>query len=201
VSRFDRLGKLFERHGHRVYPGWAKEALRRFARELPPGARVLDLGGGTGLLAGWMREVRPDLELVVADASRGMLARVPEGIQAVHARAEALPFPDASFDAVVLGEALHHFADPEAALSEVARVLAPGGRLWVYDFDPRPLGGRLLRFLERLWGEPAAFYPPEALLEALAARGLRGRVEARGFRYVLSGERSENAAGRSSPSR
>jgi len=201
VSRFDRLGRLFERHGHRVYPGWARDSLVAFARELPPGARVLDLGGGTGLLAGWMREARPDLRLTVADASRGMLARVPEGIRAVYARAEALPFPDAAFDAVVLGEALHHFADPEAALSELARVLAPGGRLWVYDFDPRPLGGRVLRLLERLWGEPGAFYPPEVLVRRLAERGIEARAEPRGFRYVVFGERRENASGSSSPSR
>ncbi len=201
MSRFDRLGRLFERHGHRVYPGWARASLLTFAGRLPPRARVLDLGGGTGLLAGWMRAVRPDLELVVADASRGMLARVPEGIQAVYARAEALPFPDAAFDAAVLGEALHHFADPEAALSQLARVLAPGGRLWLYDFDPRPLGGRLLRVLERLWGEPGAFYPPEALVQSLAERGIEARAEPRGFRYVLLGERKENASGSSSPSR
>lgn len=162
---------------------------------------MLDLGGGTGLLASWMQAVRPDLSIVVADASEGMLARVRPPVKAVKARAELLPFSRASFDAVVVGEALHHFEDPEAALSEVARVLAPGGRLWVYDFDPETLGGKVLRFLERLWGEPGAFYPPERLRARLAELGLEGEVEKHGFRYLLLAERKEKASGKSSPSR
>jgi len=198
VSRFDRLGRFFRYFGGLVYPPAARRALARFARELPPGARVLDLGGGTGVLARWMKRVRPDLELVVADASSGMLAEVPAGIKAVLARAESLPFPDQSFDAVVMGEALHHFERPREALAEVARVLRAGGRLWVYDFDPTHPIGALIAFLERSWGEPASFFPPARLAGVLAELGFKTRVKRGGFYYLLFGER-ENAAGKSSP--
>jgi len=197
---WNRLGGLFARYGRRVYPDWALAHLAGFLAPLPEGARVLDLGGGTGVLAEAVRAARPGLEVTVADAAAGMLARVPPGVEAVLARAEALPFPGGAFDAAVVGEALHHFADLEAALAELARVVRAGGRLWVYEFDPRPLAGRLLAFAERALGEPAGFLPPGALAARLTAAGFRVEVEARGFRYLAYGVLSRKASGRSSPS-
>ena len=198
---WDRLGGLFARYGHRVYPDWALRHLVQHLEALPPGSRVLDLGGGTGVLAGAVRSARPDLRVVVADAARGMLAHVPPGVRPVVARAEALPFEEGVFDAVVVGEALHHFAGLEAALSEIARVSREGGRLWVYEFDPRPLPGRLLALAERLAGEPARFLPPDRLADRLAALGYTVRLVVRGFRYLAYGVLSRKASGRSSPSR
>jgi len=199
-SRFDRLGGLFKRHGHRVYPGWVRDLFSLFVLRLSRGARLLDLGGGTGLLASWAQKHRPDLELWVADPSEGMLAYVEDGVHAVQARAEALPFEDGYFHAVAIGEALHHFQDVGRALDEVARVLGPSGKVWVYDYDPRPLPGRMVRFLERLWGEPASFLPPDRLQAMLEERGFRSHLQQRGFRYVLVAEFKEKASGRSSPS-
>ncbi len=199
-SRFDRLGGFFQRYGHRLYPRWVRRSFHAFVTRLPGGARVLDLGGGTGLLASWARSWRPDLELWVADPSEGMLAYVEEGVRAVRARAEALPFEDGYFHAVAIGEALHHFEDVGRALDEVARVLGPPGRVWIYDYDPRPLPGRVVRFLERLWGEPANFLPADHLQKMLEQRGFRSHPQQRGFRYVLVAEFKEKASGRSSPS-
>ncbi len=198
-SRFDRLGPLFKRHGHRVYPRWAKDLFSLFIARLARGSRVLDLGGGTGLLAGWAKEQRPDLEVWVADPSDGMLAQVPRGIRAVRARAEALPFEDGYFHAVAVGEALHHFDDLDRALDEISRVLVLYGTVWIYDYDPRPLAGRLVRLFERLWGEPANFVPPDRLRRIFIERGYMTGLQAEGFRYVLVAELREKASGRSSP--
>jgi len=198
---WNRLGGLFARYGHRVYPDWALRHLVKYIQALPTGARVLDLGGGTGVLAAVVRTARPDLRVVVADAAAGMLAHTPPGVESVIARAEALPFEEGAFDAVLVGEALHHFAGLEAALSEIARVSQTGGRLWVYEFDPRPLPGRMLAFAERLAGEPARFLPPDRLADRLAALGYAVRLEVRGFRYLAYGSLSRKASGKSSPSR
>ncbi len=198
-SRFDRLGGLFKRHGHRVYPRWVRDVYGIFIASLRRGARVLDLGGGTGLLATWARQSRCDLELWVVDPSDGMLAHVNEGIRTVRARAEELPFEDSYFDAVVVGEALHHFAQPYRALDEITRVLRLFGRVWLYDYDPRPVAGKVVRILERLWGEPGNFLPPDTLRRAFLERGYRASYDLEGFRYVLVAELREKASGKSSP--
>ncbi len=183
---FDQLGRLFALWGHRTYPDWAWPLLARSLETLPPTARVLDLGGGTGVLARAALAARPDLKPVIADPARGMLRHAPPGVEVAVARAEELPFGAGRFDAVLVGEALHHFQEPVAALAQIARVLEPGGLLWIYDFDPRRGIGRWVYWGERLLGEPARFFSPEALLERLAEHDFTGVYEARGGRYVLS---------------
>ncbi len=183
---FDRLGSLFSRWGHRAYPRWAWPLLSEALRTLPREGRVLDLGGGTGVLARAALAIRPDLKITVVDPAKGMLRHVPAPIEVAFARAEALPFARAQLDAVLLGEALHHFQDPRAALVQVARVLRPGGLLWIYDFDPRAGLGRWVYWGERLLGEPANFMTPQGLLGEIAGLGFSGSFEARRGRYVLT---------------
>ena len=183
---FDLLGRVFARWGHRTYPDWAWPLLARALEGLPPGARLLDLGGGTGVLARAALDARADLKLVITDPARGMLRHAPEQVEVVAARAEALPFVDAEMDAVLVGEALHHFQDPPAALGEIARVLKPGGLLWIYEFDPQQGVGRWVYWGERLLGEPAHFFPPKALLHALGSLGFEGEYRERRGRYVIT---------------
>lgn len=114
---------------------------RRFqaACDFTPGQRVLDVACGTGDLAILAaRATAPDGQVVGIDLSEGMLeharrrmAALPEGrrIELRLGNAQALPFPEASFDRVTTGFALRNFSDLPLALSEMARVLKPGGRL------------------------------------------------------------------------
>jgi SAM-dependent methyltransferase len=97
--------------------------------------RVLDVGCGTGVLAREaLRRVGQDGRIVGLDLNEGMLvvaARAEPGIEWRQGDAAALPFEDESFDAVVSQFALMYFPDREAALREMWRALAPGGRLAV----------------------------------------------------------------------
>jgi SAM-dependent methyltransferase len=119
---------------------WAVEpALRLGHRPV----RVLDLGAGTGKLTAQLASL--DLggavvDLVAVEPDPQMLAELRRQVPAVTAtagRAEAIPLPDASVDAVLAGQAAHWF-DLDRAMPEIARVLAPGGvfaGLWNADDD------------------------------------------------------------------
>ncbi len=97
---------------------------------VPAGAaRVLDLGAGTGKLTEAL--VARGLDVVAVDPSGAMLAelrRACPDAETLEGRAEAIPLPDGSVDAVVVAQAWHWF-DPGRAAAEIARVLRPGGRL------------------------------------------------------------------------
>jgi SAM-dependent methyltransferase len=112
--------------------------IARLLLGLTPGDGVLDVACGPG---NFTREfagvVGPTGLAVGIDASPTMLARAvadtPDGAVAyVRGDAEALPFRDASFDAVCCFAALNLFADPWAALDHMARVLTPGGRIALF---------------------------------------------------------------------
>ena len=111
------------------------------------GGRVLDVGCGGGVTAAHLAE-RWGLRVTGVDASPGQVARATRerpGLHVVTARAEALPFADASYDAVLAECVLSTLADARAALAEMARVLRPDGALLFSDlYDRGPGRGGLL---------------------------------------------------------
>ena len=118
--------------GHQVHVCRWREAgtlLRWLGPDLS-GLRVLDVAGGDGYWAGQAR--RRGARAVAIDIAAGKLRRGRELASApslVLGDALRLPFPDASFDRVMSICAIEHFDDGPQALSEMARVLAPGGEL------------------------------------------------------------------------
>ncbi len=98
---------------------------RRVVERLPPG-RVLDLGGGTGAA----NAVFGDRQVVALDPSPQMLD-LNDAVQRTVAVGEHLPFADGAFDAVFSAYVFRNLDSVDDTLSEVARVLRPGGRLGV----------------------------------------------------------------------
>lgn len=111
---------------------------------LEPGERVLDVACGTGIVARLAREeVGADGTVAGLDPNPGMLAVAREvaagtGVEWHQASAESMPLPDASFDVVLSQMGLQFVPDKSAAVDEMARVLAPGGRLALNVVGPRP---------------------------------------------------------------
>lgn len=107
---------------------------------LQPGERVLDVGCGTGAFEQRLIAAGADNEIVGVDLSVKMLERARTKLAAhphvafQQADAHDLPFADDRFDVVVSASTFHYFDDPERALSEMGRVLCPGGRLVVLDW-------------------------------------------------------------------
>jgi ubiquinone/menaquinone biosynthesis C-methylase UbiE len=138
---------------------------------------VLDMGCGTGLLTARIRDELAPERIVGCDFSRGMLRqasrRAPD-LPWVRGNALQLPFADRGFDAVVSTEAFHWFPDPEQALGELFRVLAPKGRLMIaFVNPPAEWLSAAAGLASRLFGEPAR-WPTRSRL--------RGQLRAAGFR-------------------
>ena len=124
------LGERYgEHHRRRRAEGdfvFVPERIPFFQAAIGRGRRVLDLGCRSGALT---RHLLEGNEVVGLDVDAAALAKAAAlGIQTVVADVEEpLPFPDASFDAVVAGELLEHLRFPDALVAEVRRLLRPGG--------------------------------------------------------------------------
>ena len=142
VERFDKWASTYE--GHRlqriVFEPVQKTVLELAALEVPGPSAVLDVGCGTGRLLRAVEERFPGATLDGVDAAEGMVreAQVHAGAGS-HIRfqlgtAERLPFDAAQFDLVFSTMTFHHWADQRQGISEIARVLKPGGRWLLADF-------------------------------------------------------------------
>jgi demethylmenaquinone methyltransferase/2-methoxy-6-polyprenyl-1,4-benzoquinol methylase len=138
ASRYDLMNDLMSAGLHRLW--------KRFTVDqsgLRPGQRVLDVAGGTGDLAiQFAKRVGPTGGVVLTDINAAMLKRgrdrvIDAGnvIPAVQCDAEHLPFHDSCFDCVSVAFGLRNMTDKLRALTEMHRVLRPGGRLLVLEFS------------------------------------------------------------------
>lgn len=135
---------------------------------------VLEIGGGSGAMADGVARRFPSAHLTVTDVDNAMVsasqARLAHHQQVTARRADvtALPFDDASFDAVTSYLMLHHVIAWQEALAEAARVLRPGGRFIGYDLTDT----RAARLVHRADGSPHRIIAATEMRDGLAAAGL-----------------------------
>lgn len=198
APRYDLLNAVLSLGSDR---GWRRQALAAALEKRP--ADVLDVATGTADLAIALRRAAPDARVIGVDFAAAMLdvGRRKAASQGVEVTLEvgdgtALPYPDASFDAVTIAYGLRNFVDVDAGLREFRRVLRPGGRLVVLEFPPPPHGafGWLFRFyFQRVvpllggWisGRRSAYaYLPASVLAFPTPEALAERLRATGFQNV-----------------
>jgi demethylmenaquinone methyltransferase / 2-methoxy-6-polyprenyl-1,4-benzoquinol methylase len=189
ARRYDLMNTLMtagqDRHWRRVVAKVATSARRE---------RVLDVGTGTGRLAGAIRQANPRVQVVGIDFTEGMLRLAPRAINPTRADALLLPFGDEQFDAVVSAFVIRNLADVSGGITEQVRVLRPGGRLVVLETTPGPdnavLGGLVRLYFRRcvpllgglIAGDPSAYtYLPESTLAFLAPARLASLLSERGL--------------------
>lgn len=187
---FNHLGWVFKYIGPSIYPHKVRESLCSFLMPLSKSASVLDLGAGTGIMSEFAYACRNDLQFTAVDPAEGMLKYSAEYIQTHKANAEILPFEKDRFEAILIGEALHHFTDIEMSMNEIVRVLKKGGKLFIYDFDSSTFMGKLICRAERILGEPGNFFTPGALETILKSHGFSVEIRQYGWRYTIAAQLS-----------
>lgn len=174
-SHFDSIATVYDQSlpAH-VVEHYLRRRTRYVVEHCPRGCG-LDVGCGTGVLASRLAEA--GFEMVGVDPSDGMLAVLRAHAPRVRARnasGTALPFDDDSFDLVLSVAVMHHIAaarDVRRTLAEMVRVCRPGGRVLVWDHNPRnPYWGLLMARVPQDTGEERLIGESE-MLDGLRAAG------------------------------
>jgi demethylmenaquinone methyltransferase/2-methoxy-6-polyprenyl-1,4-benzoquinol methylase len=144
-AMFDRIAPGYDRANTVLSLGRDRAWRRRAAdaAALRAGASALDIACGTGQLTLELRDrVGPGGRVVGLDFSERMLAvaRAHPSLEWVHGDATNLPFADSSFDAATTAFGLRNLSQPAVGLSEMRRVVRPGGRMVVLEFLRPPRG-------------------------------------------------------------
>ena len=189
VRQYEALaGEWWRPNGAFVMLRWLAQA--RAARIPPatrPGAVLVDLGCGAGLLAPAVagkgyRHVGIDL------VTPSLQQAGAHGVVPLRADVHAVPLADGCADAVSAGEILEHVTDPSTVVSEACRILRPGGTLvldtinatWIGRFVTVTIGERIPGGAPPGIHDPSLFVPPDTLVNACAPHGVD--LEIRGIR-------------------
>jgi demethylmenaquinone methyltransferase/2-methoxy-6-polyprenyl-1,4-benzoquinol methylase len=198
---YDRMNTLLSLGIHHRWKRMAMEWLSPRS-----GERILDLCGGTGDLAvAAVPRVAPNGRVVLCDINREMIRvgratprrmEIRSRIQYVEGDAERLPFPAGAFDGVVIGFGVRNLTRMEQGLTEILRVLRPGGRMVILEFShpTAPLFRRLYDLYSftfmpwlgsRLAGSAEAYtYLAESIRGFPGPEDLAGRLRNVGFASV-----------------
>ena len=201
AAKYDLMNDLMSFGVHRIWKRWfaATSGVRA-------GDAVLDLAGGTGDIAALLLPmVGASGRVVLGDINAAMLREGRDrllnegrvrGLAYAQVNAQALPFPDASFDAVTIAFGLRNVTDKDAALREMQRVLRVGGRALILEFSAvrDPLLKKLYDFhsfqvLPRLGsliaGDAESYqYLAESIRKHPDQATLKAMMEAAGFARV-----------------
>jgi demethylmenaquinone methyltransferase/2-methoxy-6-polyprenyl-1,4-benzoquinol methylase len=202
---FDRIAGVYDLMNSAMTAGlhheWRQRAVER--AEVAPGSDALDVCCGTGDLALELRRrIGPDGRVVGCDFSEAMLELArrksgEEGLPVEFGWADALelPYGEASFDAVTIGFGARNLADLDRGISEMARVLRPGGRLVILEITrPHrpPLASfyslwfdRIVPIIGSLAGDSDAYsYLPDSVHSFPEPRELAAKMDAAGLTEI-----------------
>ena len=159
-DHFDLLAPIYEK----VIPPAATESMLR-ELDPKPECRLLDAGGGTGRVSGFLQEHVGSI--VLSDISMGMLkeSASKDDLQPTCALTESMPFAADFFDCVLLVDALHHVNDQAQTARELWRIVKPGGRIVIQEPDIRRFAVKLIAVAEKLALMRSHFLAPQKIAD------------------------------------
>jgi ubiquinone/menaquinone biosynthesis C-methylase UbiE len=192
---FDLWSASYDRPGlqHTTYRPIHDAVLQRLVGLSP--AHVLDLGCGTGQLTQRLRTAFPSAGVIGVDLSDGMLERAVERLDEadgdgstafVRANAQCLPLAPGTLDVITCTESFHWYDDQEAAITELSRLLRPGGRLVIASIATvTGFADEAIQKATAAAGRPIRAIPKRKLRRILEAGGFsvthQGRIPRLGF--------------------
>jgi demethylmenaquinone methyltransferase/2-methoxy-6-polyprenyl-1,4-benzoquinol methylase len=147
----------------------------------PINGALLDAGGGTGRVA---EALKPYISpIYVVDLSVKMLnqARMKNGLQLVNSPTERLPFPNNTFERVIMVDAFHHVFDQRLTADELWRVLKPGGRLIIEEPDIRNFSVKLIAVAEKMALMRSHFLDPNEIASLFPKSRSQMKIHCEGF--------------------
>lgn len=144
-DHFGILAPVYEKYIKPKYPEKLSELV-----QLPIKGKLLDVGGGTGRVSQFF--VKDVGDLVIADLSHKMLveSKSKSNLLPTCNHSEYLPFPDESFERIIMVDVLHHVCDQQQTIKELWRVLRPGGRIVIEEPDIHHWAVKLIALGEKL---------------------------------------------------
>ena len=183
--------------------GFEGKAVRKFYNlllreiDLPPGAAVLDVGCGTGALLKRLAD-KSNIAGYGIDAEEKMIAEAKKKCPEMRfdiSRCDSLPYGDGSFDIVIACMAYHHFDNKAGFAGEAARVIKPGGVLYIVDPRFPWVIRKALNGILRIVRMAGAFYKPQEIVASFAPFGFAGVGSAcDGYAQVVKLQKSMPAA-------
>ena len=166
---YDTIGDTYS-HTRRPDERIANRIVQLLA--LPHGARVLDIGAGTGSYSLGLADRGFDVTAVEPSTLMSAQASPHSRVSWVTASAESLPFDSSSFDAAIMVLAIHHFADRKQAFSEARRVVNHGPIL-IFTYDPSAIDGPwLFEYFPEFRAQIETVFPStDHIISSLSSRG------------------------------
>ncbi len=176
IDHFDLIAPYYDR-----LIGFHRAEQLEALMGLPVTGTLLDAGGGTGRIAQSL--VEKVGKIIVADYSMKMLrqAAKKDGLQALNTAVEALPFPDGTFERILMVDAFHHVGDQVETARELWRVLKPGGRLVIEEPNIDTFPVKLVACFEKIALMRSHFLPPERIAGLFDHPGGRKAIEREGY--------------------
>jgi demethylmenaquinone methyltransferase/2-methoxy-6-polyprenyl-1,4-benzoquinol methylase len=172
LHHFDIIAPFYDRVIHKL-------DLKRLINllKLPASGRLLDAGGGTGRVSSRLRTMID--EVVVCDLSLPMLkqAKRKGRLSPVQSHIEQLPFPDDSFERIVVVDALHHFCSQRQSIQELLRVLKTGGRLVIEEPNIDKFFIKWVALAEKLFLMRSHFFSSDEIVAIINKQGFNARVD------------------------
>jgi len=174
-DHFDIIAPFYDRVIHKLDLKRLTDLLK-----LPTRGRMLDAGGGTGRVSSRLRSMID--EIVVCDLSLSMLkqAKNKGHLLTVQTHVEKLPFPNESFERIVVVDALHHFCDQRESIQELLRVLKTGGCLVIEEPNIDNFIIKWVALAEKLALMRSCFYSSGEIVDMIKDQGFHVRTESDG---------------------